>query len=160
MTNYIKNQPWKKAAGIFVLFLMALTTSVLAAEAGADSGVEKETMWTLIKKGGPIMIPLGIASIIALALALERFISLNRDRVLPNGFLKGLGEAWAREAASRGLSVVLVARRADALREVATAIAADHGVATRTVQADVGADDLVETLARATADLHAVGRSA
>ena len=65
MTNYIKNQPWKKAAGIFVLFLMALTTSVLAAEAGADSGGEKETMWTLIKKGRPIMIPLGIASIIS-----------------------------------------------------------------------------------------------
>ena len=101
MTNYIKNQPWKKAAGIFVLFLMALTTSVLAAEAGADSGVEKETMWTLIKKGGPIMIPLGIASIIALALALERFISLNRDRVLPNGFLKGLGEAWDSDPSGR-----------------------------------------------------------
>ncbi|HBM78367.1 MAG TPA: biopolymer transporter ExbB [Verrucomicrobiales bacterium] len=94
MTNYTTNQPWKKSAGIAALFLMALTTSLLAAEAGADSGVEKETMFSLIKKGGPIMIPLGIASIIALALALERFISLRRDRVLPDGFLKGLGDSW------------------------------------------------------------------
>ncbi|MEO1824769.1 MAG: MotA/TolQ/ExbB proton channel family protein [Roseibacillus sp.] len=94
MTNYKTNEPWKKAAGIAALFLMALTTSLLAAEAGADSGVEKETMFSLIKKGGPIMIPLGIASIIALALALERFISLRRDRVLPDGFLNGLGNAW------------------------------------------------------------------
>ena len=94
MTNYTTNQSWKKAGGIAALFLMALTTSLLAAEAGADSGVEKETMFSLIKKGGPIMIPLGIASIIALALALERFISLRRDRVLPDGFLSGLGNAW------------------------------------------------------------------
>ena len=94
MTNYTTNQSWKKALGIAALFLMALTTSLLAAEAGADSGVEKETMFSLIKKGGPIMIPLGIASIIALALALERFISLRRDRVLPDGFLSGLGNAW------------------------------------------------------------------
>ena len=69
------------------------------------------------------------------------------------GASEGLGEAWAREAAARGLSVVLVARRADALEQVATAIAADHGVGTRTVQADVGAEYLVETLARATGDL-------
>ena len=51
MTNYKTNEPWKKAAGIAALFLMALTTSLLAAEAGADSGVEKETMFSLIKKG-------------------------------------------------------------------------------------------------------------
>jgi biopolymer transport protein ExbB len=94
MTKYTTTQPWKKVAATTALFFMALTTSLLAAEAGADSGVAKETMFSLIKKGGPIMIPLGIASIIAMALALERFISLRRDRILPNGFLKGLGGAW------------------------------------------------------------------
>ena len=94
MTYYTTTQPWKTALSLAVLVLLALTPSLLAAEAGTDAGVEKETMWTLIQKGGPIMIPLGIASIIALALAIERFISLKRDKVLPDGFLKGFGQAW------------------------------------------------------------------
>ena len=37
---------------------------------------------------------MGIASIVALALAIERYISLRRDKILPDGFLKGLGQAW------------------------------------------------------------------
>jgi biopolymer transport protein ExbB len=65
-----------------------------AAEVGEATGVEKETMFSLIKKGGPVMIPLGIGSILALALGIERFISLRKERVLPGDFLKGLGEAW------------------------------------------------------------------
>ena len=65
MTNYTTTQPWKTALSLAVLVLLALTPTLLAAEAGTDAGVDKETMWTLIKKGGPIMIPLGIASIVA-----------------------------------------------------------------------------------------------
>ncbi len=83
MTNYTTTQPWKAVLGLTSLGLLAFTTTLLAADAGADAGVQKETMFGLIKKGGPIMIPLGIASIIALALAIERYISLRRDKILP-----------------------------------------------------------------------------
>ncbi len=75
------------------LFFVA-STMAYAADAGDDAGVPKETMFSLIKKGGWVMIPLGIASILAVALAAERFISLRREKVLPDGFLDGLGEAW------------------------------------------------------------------
>ena len=44
------------------------------------------------------MFPLGIASILALALGLERFISLSKEKVLPTGFLEGLGQAWNSDA--------------------------------------------------------------
>ena len=94
MTNYTTTQPWKTVLGVTSLCLLAFTTTLLAADAGADAGVQKETMFGLLKKGGPIMIPLGIASIVALALAIERYISLRRDKILPDGFLKGLGQAW------------------------------------------------------------------
>lgn len=97
MTNYPTSHRWKLIFCTAFAFLVALTTSVMAADAGADAGVEKETMFSLIKKGGPIMIPLGLASIIALALALERFISLRREKILPDGFLQGLGEAWDQD---------------------------------------------------------------
>jgi biopolymer transport protein ExbB len=66
----------------------------MAAEVKADAGAPQETMFSLIKKGGVVMIPLGIASILALALATERFISLRREKVLPSGFLDGLGQTW------------------------------------------------------------------
>jgi len=97
MKNYPSSQRWKLILGTIFAYLIVLTTSVMAAEAGADAGVEKETMLTLIKKGGPIMFPLGLASVIALALTLERFISLRREKILPKGFLQGLGEAWDRD---------------------------------------------------------------
>lgn len=93
MTNHICKQRWK-AVVCTALAYFAAAAALMAAEAGAEAGVEKETMFTLIKKGGPVMIPLGIASVLALAIALERFISLRREKVLPAGFLKGLGEAW------------------------------------------------------------------
>lgn len=101
MTNYTSSHRWKLVFCTTLTFFVALTASVMAAEAGADAGVEKETMFTMIKKGGPIMIPLGIASVVALALALERFISLRREKILPNGFLSGLGEAWDSDPSGR-----------------------------------------------------------
>lgn len=75
------------------IFLMCQSVAH-AAEARAGSGKEKDTMFSLIKKGGPVMIPLAIGSILALALGIERFISLSRNRVLPDGFLDGLAAAW------------------------------------------------------------------
>ena len=75
-------------------FLMVATTLAMGAEINDEAGVPKETAFTLMKKGGFVMIPLGIASILALALGTERFLSLRREKVLPTGFLDGLGHAW------------------------------------------------------------------
>ena len=78
-----------------VLCMLFITTgAVMAAEVVVDTGIPKETLFSLIRKGGVVMIPLGISSIIAVALAVERFISLRQEKVLPSGFLEGLGQAW------------------------------------------------------------------
>ena len=69
-------------------------TMAWAADAGAAADAQKETFFDLVKKGGVVMIPIAIASIIALAIGLERFISLRKEKVLPDNFLKGIGEAW------------------------------------------------------------------
>lgn len=75
-------------------FFFVATTLVMAADVNEEADLPKETLFSLMKKGGLVMIPLGIASIIALALATERFISLRKEKVLPEGFLDGLGRAW------------------------------------------------------------------
>ncbi len=75
-------------------FLVVATTLAMAADGDADPNAPQETMFSLIKKGGIVMFPLGVASILAVALAAERFISLRREKVLPDGFTEGLGQAW------------------------------------------------------------------
>jgi biopolymer transport protein ExbB len=90
-TNILRTaRLWRQA-----LCCLFITTAVaMAAEVRDDAGAPQETMFSLIKKGGLVMYPLGIASVLALALATERFISLRREKVLPTGFLDGLGQTW------------------------------------------------------------------
>jgi len=81
---------------LFLCFCLLLITTqiVFGADVSEDAGAPKETIFSLIKKGGWVMFPLGVASIIAVALIVERFISLNRSKVMPAGFVDGLGQAW------------------------------------------------------------------
>jgi biopolymer transport protein ExbB len=41
------------------------------------------TVWDHLAAGGPVMIPLGLCSVVALAIAGERYLRLTRGRVLP-----------------------------------------------------------------------------
>ena len=62
------------------------------------------------------------------------------------GASEGLGEAYARGLAARGLDVVVAARREEPLRHVADDIAAQYGVATRAVPLDLAAPDFLAAL--------------
>lgn len=69
------------------------------------------------------------------------------------GASEGLGAAFAEGLARRGLNVVLLARRADLLAQVASSLAAAHGVETRAVACDLASPDLAAQLAGAFDDL-------
>jgi len=50
-------------------------------------------MWSFIAKGGYLMIPILICSVISLAIIIERFVNLREDKVIPKDFfnrIKGL----------------------------------------------------------------------
>mgnify|MGYP003329299435 FL=1 len=86
----MKTERWQLVS-LLTLALMALFhAAALADEASEAAGENKETMWDLILNGGLIMIPLALASLLALALGLERFIMLNKERILPASFVDGL----------------------------------------------------------------------
>ncbi len=79
--------------------LLAGGVSALAQESGPnDPGSvqavqppeEDLNIFLLLCKGGWIMIPIAIASVLAFTITVERFISLRKDRLIPPGFLLGL----------------------------------------------------------------------
>ncbi len=72
------------------------------------------------------------------------------------GASEGLGAAFAHAIAAKGVAVVLLARRAAVLDEVAAAIREAHGVEVRTAACDAGSPDFADTLLAVTDGL-AVG---
>ncbi|MFO0681897.1 MAG: SDR family NAD(P)-dependent oxidoreductase [Sandaracinus sp.] len=62
------------------------------------------------------------------------------------GASEGLGEAFARELAGRGLSLVLLARRGDRLEALASELGPKHGIHVRPVALDLAAPDLETAL--------------
>lgn len=69
------------------------------------------------------------------------------------GASEGVGAAYARAMAERGLNVVLLARRQSVLDEVATSIRADTGVESRAVAIDLTGHDAMAQIVDATAGL-------
>lgn len=72
---------------------MSRLTLAQADAAQAAESVEIESLWDFVAKGGPMMVPIGIASLVALAVLVERFVSLRRRKVIPPGFLPSLRSA-------------------------------------------------------------------
>ena len=70
----------------------------LAAQAAAppakpepNAGLDDELSFlNLVVKGGVLMIPLGILSLIVVAMTLDRFIALRRERILPSRIRRGI----------------------------------------------------------------------
>lgn len=65
----------------------------------------------------------------------------------------GLGAAFARVLAERGMNCLLVARRAEPLEAVAAELRSSMGVEVRTLSLDLGQADASERLQQATADI-------
>lgn len=77
------------------IFSIFLAVTLGAQEAAADvltAPAEGHSYLTLLLKGGPVMIPLALCSILAVTIAFERSISLTRQRVMPTGLIEELRE--------------------------------------------------------------------
>lgn len=63
------------------------------------------SLWDLVVSGGPLMWPLGVCSVVALAYAVERAISLRASRVGSESFGRRVVEATRTSGSSAGLQL-------------------------------------------------------
>ena len=60
------------------------------ARAALLADVPAMNLWELTVAGGPLMIPIGMFSVLVVALGIERAIALRRGRIVPRGLIQGL----------------------------------------------------------------------
>jgi len=83
-------------AGLAVLAFAARVPAAEVPPVAPAPGVEKAepreapTVFELLDKGGPLMYPIYLCSFLMVAFAIERAVSLRRERVLPSGFVMNL----------------------------------------------------------------------
>lgn len=77
-----------------IAFIPDLLAQSGAAEA---SPATVQSVWDFLVKGGPMMIPIGLCSLLALAVITERALTLRRRSIIPQGFLIGLQESLGED---------------------------------------------------------------
>lgn len=56
----------------------------------AENPAAINSMWDWVVKGGPVMIPIGLCSLLAFAIVVERLVTLRRNTIIPPDFVEGL----------------------------------------------------------------------
>lgn len=83
---------------IMMVFGTAMTLgSVVVAQVAGDGGsgtgsgdAAIQSVWDFVTKGGLVMIPIGLCSLVAFTVVVERVVSLRRSQIIPAGFFPGL----------------------------------------------------------------------
>ena len=82
----------------FLIGIFFISTLAIGAFAQVDNEIvaPDSGVWGWFKKGGPLMYPISLCSLLSLAIILERIIGLQRRKVIPPQILKELQDCWNR----------------------------------------------------------------
>ena len=107
MRKKSRSKAWARAGLIVILSWFLLPVLALSQEpppvpvgktvageaVSQDLEPQSDSLWSLLLKGRAMMIPIGLCSIIAVTVIIERFVSLRRVKVMPPEFVTGLKKA-------------------------------------------------------------------
>ena len=86
--------------------------------AAADTSIPTQDLWSIIRDGGPLMIPIGICSFLLLTFVFERTVSLRRRRIIPKPFVSRFIEQLEGGELDRDKALVLCEENASPVSEV------------------------------------------
>lgn len=85
-------------AVLFVAVWLCMTPAARAADAPVkapdrppEATISRPTVGDLVRRGGWIMVPIGVCSVFLVSFLLERLVAMRRSRVIPPAFLEELG---------------------------------------------------------------------
>lgn len=70
-------------------------------EPAASAATPLGSVWDLMIKGGPVMIPIGICSLVAMAIVVERMLVLRRGAIIPSGLMDRVKSALGSAGGGR-----------------------------------------------------------
>ncbi len=101
-----------------------LVLSALAQDGGGSaplpgaSTAQVSSVWDFVARGGPVMIPIALGSLIALAVIVERLVSLRRRAVIPPDFLPGLQNVMRETRGNRARAIEYCRESASPVAEI------------------------------------------
>lgn len=88
--------------------ITGLSTLILA-QGQDSSSISPElvvaNLWDFVEKGGVMMIPIGICSFIAMAVFIERLVSLRRENIIPKSFIAGLKKILKKDPTNKTAAI-------------------------------------------------------
>ena len=113
---------------VAILVVGAGMVTVAQAQPGGSSGGDAKkadapemTMLELLMKGGYFMVPIGLCSLMALAIIIERLIAMRRSAVIPSGFLPGLKATFRHDQKDRSAGLAYCAANDSPISRVVAA---------------------------------------
>ena len=98
--------------------ILGITTVILAQTQDGAEAVQIQSVWDFVAKGGIVMIPIGICSFVALAVFIERLISLRRGAVIPATFLPGLKKTLRKDPTDKTKAIAYCRKNASPVANV------------------------------------------
>jgi len=99
---YSRPSPLACLGPLLCALTLVFAAPAIAEEAAATSESDQETMFSLILKGGWLMWPIAICSLVALTVAFERLFAMSKARTIPTGILEEVFRQVPSRRAGRG----------------------------------------------------------
>ncbi|MBN1910783.1 MAG: MotA/TolQ/ExbB proton channel family protein [Pirellulales bacterium] len=83
-----------------------------------NAPIPTRDLWDIIRSGGPLMIPLGVCSLLLLAFVFERMIALRQGRIIPKPFVRRIIEQIREGDLDRNQALELCEQNGSPVSEV------------------------------------------